>query len=358
MKKLLLYIDNMLYGGANRVMANLANYFSGLGYDIVLVNDRAYSKELSGYAVNEAVKRYYLDEGRKNLLKKTVHRITQLRSILKTEKPDIALSFMAGPNIRMLTASMGLSVKKVVSVRNDPEKEYGTGLWKPFMNLLFRQADGVVFQTNDAANYFSKGIRKKSKVIFNPVNEKFYERKWRPGGKNIVVVGRLQPQKNPMNVLQAFAQIAGAIPDVSLDYIGEGELKAELVAYAEQSGLTERVRFLGKREDIGSILEGAVMYVLCSDFEGMPNALMEAMAVGVPAISTDCPCGGPRSLIQNNMQGVLVPCRRSDILAEEMKKLLHDQKCQLLMSDEERKRAIEFKPAKILAEWSDYLFDD
>ena len=355
MRKILLYIDNMLYGGANRVMANLANYFSAQGYEVILINDRPYDKEHPGYSINKAVKRYNLDAEKHRIIVRTMNRLVKLRCIAKKEKPDVILSFMAGPNIRMLVATTGLKIKRVVSVRNDPQKEYGLGIKRGLVNLLFRMADGVVFQTQDAAAYFSEKIQAKSKVIFNPVNDKFYSKKWQYGGKNIVIVGRLQPQKNPMNALQAFARIAKTIPEYDLAYIGEGSLKAELEAYAVQEGLAERVHFLGKRDDIDSILECSAMYVLCSDFEGMPNALMEAMAVGIPVISTDCPCGGPRTLIKEELQGVLVPCRRSDLLAKEMERLIQNRDLQLLMSDAERARAKEFMPQKILTEWSEYL---
>lgn len=358
MKKILLYIDNMLYGGANRVMANLANHFSDQGYEVILINDRPYDKERPGYSINKQVKRYYLDIENHLFIVRTMNRLVKLRDIAKKEKTDVILSFMAGPNIRMLVATTGLKIKRVVSVRNDPQKEYGLGIKRGLVNLLFRMADGVVFQTQDAAAYFSKKIRAKSKVIFNPVNEKFYSKKWQHGGKNIVIVGRLQPQKNPMNALRAFTRIAKAIPEYDLVYIGEGELKVELEAYAAQAGISERVHFLGKRDDIDSILECSAMYVLCSDFEGMPNALMEAMAVGIPVISTDCPCGGPRTLIKEELQGVLVPCGRSDLLAEEMERLIKNRDLQLLMSEAERTRAKEFMPQIILTKWSEYLLNE
>lgn len=358
MKKILLYIDNMLYGGANRVMANLANHFCESEHETILVNDRPYDEECPGYAINGSVKRYYLDTGSRNMLRRTAIRLKKLRKIIKSERPDVVLSFMAGPNTRMLMSTIGLPAKKVVSVRNDPYKEYGSGIKRIFANSLFKLADGVVFQTDEAAEYFSEGIQAKSKVIFNPVNMKFYEKQWHPGGHNIVVVGRLQSQKNPLLVLRAFAKIANSLSGITLDYVGEGKLKAELQDSAVKFGVSDRVHFLGKREDIDSILEQACIYVLCSDFEGMPNALMEAMTVGIPVISTNCPCGGPRALIKERIQGILVPCGDVDALASEMERLINDKSYQVDMSVAERKRSEDFRPDRILAEWDSFLFTD
>ena len=97
---------------------------------------------------------------------------------------------------------------------------------------------------------------------------------------------------------------------------------------------------------------------MCSDFEGMPNALMEAMAIGVPVISTDCPCGGPRSLIQNDMQGILVPCNDVISLANALRKVLGNLMLQKDMSVRERQRAFSFRTPIILEIWDDYLKGD
>ena len=169
--------------------------------------------------------------------------------------------------------------------------------------------------------------------------------------------GKTPASKKPHECASGIHKDREGNPEYDLVYIGEGELKVELEAYAAQAGISERVHFLGKRDDIDSILECSAMYVLCSDFEGMPNALMEAMAVGIPVISTDCPCGGPRTLIKEELQGVLVPCGRSDLLAEEMERLIKNRDLQLLMSEAERTRAKEFMPQIILTKWSEYLLN-
>lgn len=353
-EKLLLYIDAMSMGGANRVMANLAEYFCKIGLQTMLVNDVCLNPE-SEYKLPPDVKRVFLQREKVGKILKNILRVLDLRRLIKKERPDTIISFMGPPNIRMLIASFGLKAKKVVSVRNDPNFEYGTGLKRLVTAVIFKLADGVVFQTKDAAAYFPKSIRKKSKIIFNPVNPKFYDYHWRPGGTEIVVIGRLQSQKNPMNVLRAFESIHKKIPRYTLGFYGEGELKPELEGYARKAGIADKVNFHGRIDNVERVLENAALFVLCSDHEGMPNVLMEAMAVGVPSIATDSPCGGSRALIENDDQGVLIPCRDSEKLAESIMDILFNNTKQMRMSEAAAKRSYDFAPEKVLAEWKRFI---
>lgn len=354
-KKLIFYIDAMYLGGANRVMANLANHFSGIVEKTILVNDIHPEQGWEEYKIEPKVQRFFLQRKKTNVLTKNFFRILDLRRLIEKEKPDVIISFMGPPNIRMLIATVGLPVKKIVSVRNDPKFEYGTGLKRIAARMIFSLADGIVFQTKDAAEYFPQSVRRKSKIIFNPVNPKFYDFHWKPGGTEIVVVGRLQPQKNPMNVLRAFEMICDKIPEITLGFYGDGELKTELECYANDVGIDERVTFHGRTDKIEHVLENAALFVLCSDYEGMPNALMEAMAVGVPVIATDSPCGGSRALIENTNQGILVPCKDSEKLADAMLDVLLDAKKQRDLSYGASERAIEFIPEKVLKEWELFI---
>ena len=353
-EKIFYYIDAMYMGGANRVMANLADYFCETGSQTILVNDICPTDDVE-YKISPKIKRVFLQRKKTNRLSKNILRIVDLRRMVKKERPDAIISFMGPPNIRMLIATVGLRVKKIVSVRNDPNVEYGTGLKRIAAANIFRLADGIVFQTKDAAEYFPHSIRRRSKIIFNPVNPKFYDYHWRTGGTEIVIIGRLQPQKNPMNALRAFELIHEKLPQYILGFYGDGELKSELESYAQKAGIADKVRFHGKTNNVESVLAGAALFVLCSDYEGMPNALMEAMAVGVPVIATDSPCGGSRALVENEDQGALVPCKDSEKLAEAMLDILSDNAKQMRMSAGAAKRAREFAPEKVLKEWELFI---
>ncbi|RGQ03165.1 glycosyltransferase [Blautia obeum] len=355
MKKIIFYIDSMQMGGAQRVMNNLIDYFVCCESEVILVNDIVPSREVPEYDINRKVKRLFLDEKQYSGIKKNIHRIKALRRILKEEAPEVVVSFLGPPNMRMLLSAIGIRIKKVVSVRNDPYKEYGSGIKKIIAKIVFLLADGCVFQTEDAQKYFFKRTRKKSTIIFNPVNVKFYNKKWKMDGSDIVIIGRLQEQKNPILALNAFISIADEFKWLNLKYYGDEELASSILKIAQENNLSNRVEIVGKTSNVENVLEHAALFVLSSDYEGMPNALMEAMTVGVPVISTDCPCGGPRMLITNSTQGVLVPCGDEKKLASAMRMVLKDRCLQEKMSECERKRSEEFHPPKILLEWEHYL---
>ncbi len=357
LRKILFYIDSMQRGGANRVMSNLTHFFSEKGYETVLVNDAPPKPEDHEYDLLKKNKRVFLLDGTEHygVSRKNFLRIKALRALIRNEKPDVTLSFMGPPNVRMLFATLFLPTAKIVSVRNDPYREYGYGFKKIFINLLFLLADGVVFQTEDAASYFSKFIRKRSRIIYNPVDPKFFAYKWIPKKKSIAVVGRLEPQKNPMNVILAYQAMSDAFSEYSLDFYGDGSMRSELEELVRVKGLEKNVFFHGKCSEVEKVLESASLYVLCSDYEGMPNALMEAMVVGIPSIATDCPCGGPRTLFADREPGILVPCADSKALCLAMEKVLSDEILLNKLSSNAIARSKDFHPDCIFAQWEEYF---
>ncbi len=357
MRKILFYIDSMQRGGANRVMANLTQFFSEKGYETVLVNDAPLKTDDLEYDIPLKTERVFLlnETERIGRLRKNFLRIKALRVLIKKEKPDVVLSFMGPPNVRLLLAAAFLHTVKIVSVRNDPYREYGSGIKKFLINLLFLAADGVVFQTQDAATYFNRSIRNRSRIIYNPVDPKFYACKWNATNKSIVLVGRLEPQKNPMNAITAFQGLSDAFSEYTLDFYGDGSLRSELETYVRSQGLENRVLFHGNCSRVEKVLETSALYVLSSDYEGMPNALMEAMAVGIPAISTDCPCGGPRALFADRESGLLVPVNDHKALRSAMEKVLSDSSYLALLVRNGSERASEFHPDCIFAQWEEYF---
>ena len=355
MSKLMFYIDSMQMGGANRVMSILVNYFSSCGYDVVLVNDALPENGKPEYDISKTVKRVFLDSAKKNKSFKNLKRIFSLRKVMKTEKIDTAISFMGPPNIRLALASLFLPTYTILSVRNDPNVEYGRGIKKIVANILFKIADKCVFQTEEASKYFGQSIRKKSSIILNPVDAKFFKNYWKPQNKEIVVVGRLQPQKNPFLALKAFSKVADVFKDYSLVFYGDDELSTEIIKMAYELNLSERVEIRGKTKNVENVMTSSALYLLSSNYEGLPNTLMEAMAVGIPVISTNCPCGGPSYLIQKNRDVSLVECGNEEQMAQSIKKILNDPDLQQMLSNDERNRAKEFDTFKILNQWQNII---
>lgn len=356
MKKILFYIDSLYRGGAQRVMSNLVAYFSN-NYDVVLVNDFVPDNQKVDYDLPVNIKKIYLRKSPDgNPVTKNISRIITLRKTIIKENPDTVLSFLGNPNKRMLIATIGLKCRKVVSVRNDPSHEYGGGnLSRWFARRLFSRADGVVFQTQDASKYFQKSVQNKSTIIMNPVSKQFYQVNRCTPEKDVVTVGRFEEQKNHLLLLQAWKEIEQSFPDDHLIIYGDGSLRKEYEEYIQEQGLGDRVLLPGIVKDIPQKLASAKLFVLSSDFEGMPNALMEAMAVGVPVISTDCPCGGPKILIQEPSQGCLVPCRDLNSLKDAMKEFLESKEMRENKGGCAKKRAEAFAEDFIYKQWEEYL---
>ena len=357
MRKLVFYIDTMYQGGAQRVMANLIDYFYQKNYEVVLINDFIQNGNKIQYPLPEGVKRVYLRKSLDgNKIVKNILRVIKLRNIISEERPDIVVSFLGRPNKRMLLATMGLNVKKIVSVRNDPKMEYGRSFLNRWViNRLFATADGCVFQTKEAKQYFSKKIQKKSTIILNPVAEKFYLVDRKKIQRDIITVGRLEIQKNQKLLIDAFAILAQKYPKENLMIYGEGALHQELEEYIRDRKLEKRVFLKGNISDMENVLSGAKLFVLSSKYEGLPNALMEAMAVGVPCISTNCPCGGPRELIQNENEGILVPCDDIESMRNAIDLLLSTkEKCET-MTQEEKRRSLEFRAEVVYKQWENYF---
>ena len=352
-RKLMFYINMLSTGGAERVMSQLANHFSRAGYEVHLVTSFPVDGE---YPVDEDVHRYTLEaqELNQSRLMRNISRIAKLRKLCKKIKPHVLISFMQEPNFRAILATAGLPVKTVVSVRNDPNREYGGTLGRFVGKYIMPLADGCVFQTAQAQAWFPQKLQKRSAIILNEVNESFFKTE-RTGAKHVVSLGRLSAQKNYAMLIRAFGRIAGKHPDQDLLIYGKGDHAEMLEQMIGELGLQERVKLMGVTTKVHDVHSKAGVFVLSSDYEGMPNALMEAMAVGVPSISTDCPCGGPEMLIRDGENGLLVPVGDEEAMAAALDKLLSDPHLAQKMGEQARADAQRYTPEKIFKKWKAFI---
>ena len=352
-KKLMFYINTLGTGGAERVMSQLANHFFRAGYEVHLVTSFPVDGE---YPADEGVRRYSLEEQElsQSRLMRNISRIAKLRKLCKQIKPNVLISFMQEPNFRAILAATGLPVKTVVSVRNDPNREYGGKVGRFVGKHIMPRADGCVFQTAQAQVWFSEKLQKRSAIILNEVSESFFKVE-RTGAQHVVSLGRLSAQKNHAMLIRAFGRIADKHPDQNLLIYGKGDYAEMLEQMIGELGLQERVKLMGVTNQVHEVHSNAGVFVLSSDYEGMPNALMEAMAVGVPSISTDCPCGGPEMLIRDGENGMLVPVGDEDAMAAALDKLLSDPQLAHRMGEQARIDAQRYTPEKIFREWKAFI---
>lgn len=353
-KTIMFYINTISGGGAARVIIQLAHRFSQCGYRSILVT--SFVGDTFEYPVPEGVERISMEaqEIKQSRVKRNISRIKMLRKYCKQYKPDVLVSFMAEPNFRAICATAGLPVKTVVSVRNDPNREYGGKSGGFVGKVLMPMADGCVFQTEDARKWFPEKLQKKSAVIMNETTKEFFDVDY-IGGKDIVTLGRLAPQKNHKLLIEAFASIASEYPDTDLKIYGGGIQEESLYRLAQELGMSERIHLMGVTENVGEVLSKAKMFVLSSDYEGMPNVLLEALTVGVPSISTDCPCGGPKALIENGVNGLLVKTGDKEELAAAMKYMLDNPQEATEMGRKAKERAAKYHPDIIFSEWKKYI---
>lgn len=358
MKKVILYIDSMQRGGAQRVMGVLSEFLSDRGIYTILVNDIIPEEGKAEYSIDSRVHRVFLDKNRKPGKNKNLVRVIGLRRLVKKENPDVVLSFMGPPNYRMLLATIGIRCRKIVSVRNDPNKEYGTGLKKRMAGLIFRLANGCVFQTEQASKYFPIAVQKSGRIILNPVDSSFFNSAWKGEEKTILSVGRLYPQKNHALLLNAFAQVHKKYPEYKLKICGKGSEENNLKKLSSKLEIDDFVSFMGEVGNVRDELIRCSCFVLSSDYEGLPNALMEAMAVGIPVISTDCPCGGPHTLIKNNENGILVSCGDANKLADAIERVISNKEKRIRLGQYGKESAAHFRTETVMGEWLEYLFTE
>lgn len=349
--KILFFINSIGYGGAERVITNLANQFSAKGHEILFVTS---IKKENEYPLSNNIKRIVLIKKSGRLLK-NLSFVKQLRRILKEESPQCAVSFMAESNFRLLVAARGLKIRTIISVRNDPNREYPSLMTKLLAKNLYKKASGIVFQTTQARNWFPKKVIDKSTIILNQVDETFFSIEEEvTNRKDIVAVGRLTEQKNFQSLIMAFSKIVNEVDD-NLYIYGEGKLRDNLLNLIQKLSLQNRVFLMGLSNNIKHEMFNKKLFVLSSLFEGLPNCLMEAMALGLPCIATDCPCGGPYDLLSSITPSVL--CKDTSEIADKMLMFLSDDKILHLLSKQIKHKAEEFRPAKIFNQWSNFIIN-
>ncbi len=323
--KLTFSINSMNCGGAERVISILANAFVIHGHDVEIV---VQDWPQSFYPLHKDVA--YVNIPSQKSKNEFFYRIRALRKYLKISKPDVIISFIADHNVVSCLANCGLKSKLIVCERNDPAKRPESKFMRIVRNISYCLADYYVFQTEEEKDYFGKRIREKSRVIMNPIDnmQLIDVKKW-PRKKQIAIVGRLTEQKRVENAIKAFGKVIIDYPEYELHILGDGKLKGQLEEITKSLNLEAKVVFHGKEKNAVEEISDMSIFVLPSDFEGMPNALMEAMAMGLACISTDCPVGGPRALIDSGENGILVPVNDVHAIEQALHKLMLDENLQM-----------------------------
>ncbi len=312
--KLVFVINSLSAGGAERILSILANTFCAEGNQVSIITftlDKPFFKldpKIDLIPLGFSVKEKH-GLGKIIDLFKLIRRLGQE---IKRVAPNRIICFMDQANILTLLAARGCPV--IVSERIYPayssllENRSGflAQIVKIFRNLIYRRASKIVVLTESARAYFPASLRSKITVIPNPVlNPEIEDADRILPSPSIVSIGRLTKQKRFDRLIGAFAEVYKKFPEWSLTIFGEGELRKELQAQVNQLNLSHKISLPGLTRTPCAVLKQAEIFVLCSDYEGFPGGLAQAMSVGLAAVATDCK-SGPAEIIENGVNGILV----------------------------------------------------
>ena len=353
MKKILFVNSSLTSGGSERVMTLLANEFANKGYDVDMVLLYKYEKDT--YEVDSKINVIRFLYNDKIKIIKKIKQLSKLRKVLKKNRYDYVFSFMLSINILTLLASLGLKNKIIISERCNPYISHGF-IKETLSKILYKKAYKIVFQTEYAMNYYNEKIRALSVVIPNPIDSKILPDVCKgKREKRIVGVGRLSNQKNFKLLISGFTTFVEEFKDYKLEIYGEGELLEELKKYAKECGITDKVIFKGYVNNVLEKIKDAAMYISTSNFEGISNSMLEALAMGIPSICTDCPVGGAQLIIKNNTNGILIPVGGEKELVESMKLLAKDSKLCEKLSKNAIKVRKDYSIETIAKKWENIL---
>ncbi|MBO4276522.1 glycosyltransferase [Candidatus Saccharibacteria bacterium] len=338
-------------GGAQKQSVLIANAMANLGCDVTLMILGAIKKE---FEIDKRIKVINIEKKNSRVVG-IIDEYFSIKKALKNIRPDVTISFWLQPIYLVAAMSKKIRGKIIYSERCDPSNSHYSGLRGLIRHFSFKKVDGFVFQTSAARSFFSKKIQSKSIIIPNPVFiDKTIRRSLRDDG-DIVAVGRLHPQKNYKLLIKSFSLIEDKYPSVKLKIYGGGEQKKDLDDMIKKFGLSHQVLLMGESDNVINEIKDARLFVISSDYEGMPNALLEAMSIGLPCISTDWAPGGVSDIIKNGKNGIIVPAKNENELARAMDNLLSDDKKSKMIGEAAKESMEKHNPNKVFEKWYNWI---
>ena len=359
MKKILMAIDSNSSGGAERVIATLANQFVEKGDEVILVNA---DTDSCFYKLDEKVKVIKLRlDAEDNKLKKMLLKYKRIRKLMLEIHPDATICFLIRMEVPVILAGLTTGTRVYTSVRNSATSY--SRIERLFRKIFYPKISGVVFQSKSVMEFIDFKAVENKEVIMNPLDEKFLsitapipfeQRK-----KIIITAGRLNAQKNQKILIEAFDNIASSYPEVELWIYGKGELHDELQKVICEKRNGSRIKLMGEKANAIYESRDALGFVLSSNFEGFPNALVEAMASGLPSISTKFDSGVAEELISDGENGYLCSVNDAEELSSKMELLLNLNKADYERMAEKSMQITEMlSPSLIASKWEQFMFKE
>lgn len=342
-KKICIAIHGLSHAGAERVAVLWANYLAQNGYDVFML---IHAECDHTYDLDRRIRIIPIAKTQDVYREMPVwKRMIRIREIVYREAPQTLISFLPRMQINMMLATLGMHVERIETIRNNPWIDKDIGKKRFLWNLCFSKANKIIVQTQEQSQYFDLALQKKCTVISNPISKEFisFKKVYSDKARRFVAVGRLSAQKNYSLMIQAFALAADDVPNCTLDIYGKGseEEVEKTRALIREQGMEGRISLRGWARNISELLLQYDAFLMSSDYEGMPNALAEAMATGLVCVSTNCRTG-PKDMITHGRTGYLVPVGNVASYAEGIRNVLamDIQEC-VQMSEAARNRMLE-----------------
>jgi GalNAc-alpha-(1->4)-GalNAc-alpha-(1->3)-diNAcBac-PP-undecaprenol alpha-1,4-N-acetyl-D-galactosaminyltransferase len=352
-RSIVLVIGSMGCGGAERVMADMANYWVERGWQVTVATWSSRNTR-DFYVLSSHISRVWLQnasrgDAKVGTFRSLVSQVFALRRLLRRVKPDVVLSFIDVSNVLTLLAALGLGVPVVISERTHPLlNDTISRPWKLMRRLCYSRAHQVIAQTRDAAGWIERRCRTTVQVIPNFLRT--LPEAVAPRESLIIAVGRLSREKGFDILIEAFARVRAQFPDWQLRIIGAGPEQRSLADQITRLSLQTRVELVGQVADVEAWMARAALLVHPSRREGFPNAVLEAMGMGVAVVCADCR-SGPSELIEDGVNGRLVPVDDLESLTLAMSQLMADSKLRERLGKEATKVRQQFAQSVLMKRW-------
>ncbi|MDA1100690.1 MAG: glycosyltransferase family 4 protein [Proteobacteria bacterium] len=358
MHDIALIIGHMGNGGTQRVFATMSNRWSECGRKVCVITQAAPATDF--YALHPSVKRLVFGrrEDSNKLLRgliRNIARISSLRQALREADARVSLAAMPSTAVLTILAGIGLPTRVIVAERNDPSRQSHGLIWDLLRRLLYPRAALVTANSKGVLDSLKAYVPEHLlELLPNPIQP--HTRKMNGGARRPIIlnVGRLHAQKAQDVLIEAFASIADDFPQWRLAIAGAGKLEHSLRELAEKCGVARRVDWLGEVTDIWKHYEEASIFALPSRHEGMPNALLEAMNAGLPAIVTQA-SPGPLELVEDQIHGLVVPVDDPAALATALRTLIGDPALRVEQGRAGRERSKAFELDAVMRRWEQVL---
>ena len=355
MKKIVFVTLTLGSAGAERVSSLLIDYWAKNGYEVTVVQTEG-DNTTANYPIDSKVNYRFVHSKCRFMPIKRLEDAFNVAKILKEYPNAVAIAFIRRSILTLGLAAFFTRSRYIVSERNDPRSVPNGKIAKKVRNYIFSRADACVFQTDEAKSYFPRKVQKKGYVIPNPINNNLPDINRGARRKRVIAVCRLSPQKNLEMLVNAYASIAPDFPDYTLEIYGKGPAEDKLRAQIKALNMNDKIILRGFSDDVFKEMNDAVVYVSSSNYEGISNSMLEALAMGMTCIVTDCPAGGARMVIESGINGILVPVNDEKRMSEAIASVLSDEKMAAEMAKEAEKIRHAFSINQIGDAWIE-VFD-